>query len=193
MSAVFVKDKMAAVKELDQESYKRLIEECNGSFISVTALTRDTDNRKLLDEVYSKIKKLPNTLIEKLPANTKNTKNTKNILVFEDTDSEDDKTLEEQLKKLTIENARLKEENEALTAAASSHKKKATPHFKTIEELQKMTGDKMNDHINTLKDEYEEDAFKAAVGRMNTSMTGIKKAAVKDRPSLIVALQKELE
>jgi ribosomal protein L29 len=190
MSAVLVKDMTAAVKQLNSESYKRLIEGCNGKFISVTALTRDTNNRELLEEVYSKIKKLPNTLT--FEPDIEDHTDDDDITLGSFT-SKGDLELEKQLKKLTIENARLKKENKALTGAASSHKKKPTPHFKTLEEIQKMTGEQMNVHINTLKDEYGEDAFKAAVERMNTNMTGIKKAAVKERASLIVDLQDQLE
>jgi hypothetical protein len=189
--SVTLKNMTAAVKQLNSESYKELIEECNeGSFISVSALTRDTKNRKLLEKVYAKANRLPS------------------LLAFEsdsDNDDDDDITLgsvtskgglglEEQLKSLTIENTKLKKEIRALTGAASSDKKKKpTPHFKTLEEIQKMTGVQMNVHIDTLKDEYGEDAFKAAVKRMNTNMTGIKKAAVNERASLIVDLQEQLE
>ena len=158
--------------------YTTLVKGCNnGKEMGISTLAKK-ENRDLLNTLYSKI--------------SDGDRDSDDVSTLDDASvvSKRELGLVNDLKKMSIENARLKQQLKALTGAAPS---KPASVFKTLKEIQAMTGTAMNDHIDALKAEYEEDAFKAAVVRMKTTMTKIKGTPVKERPDLIIELQEQLE
>jgi len=155
--------------------YMRLVKECNhGKEMAISTLAKPK-NRELLKTLYSKI------------SDGDHDSDDESTLDDASVASKRELDLEKQLKTLTIENAKLKKQVKTLGSGAASRSK-------TLEEIQAMNGKAMNEHIDTLKAEYGVDAFKTAVEeRMKTTMTKIKNTQVKERVSLIVALQDQLE